>query len=52
MSTILERALEHLNSMNTSSVGILSHPLDESRMKEMLKFFEIRGLLILSMMKS
>ncbi|MGI1757333.1 DUF1889 family protein [Serratia marcescens] len=44
MSPILERALEHLNSINNSSAGMLSHPLDESRTKEMLKFLKSEGV--------
>ncbi|HGE8350867.1 TPA: DUF1889 family protein [Serratia marcescens] len=44
MNPILERALEHLNSINNSSAGMLSHPLDESRTKEMLKFLKAEGV--------
>ncbi|HGM5576226.1 TPA: DUF1889 family protein [Serratia marcescens] len=44
MNSILERALEHLSRVNNSSAGMLSHPLDESRTKEMLKFLKAEGV--------
>ncbi|WLJ46301.1 DUF1889 family protein [Edwardsiella piscicida] len=44
MRKILERALDHLNSINNSSAGMLSHPLDESRTKEMLNFLKSEGV--------
>ncbi|WP_156294057.1 DUF1889 family protein [Serratia oryzae] len=44
MKPILERALEHLSVINNSSAGMLSHPLDESRTKEMLKFLNSEGV--------
>ena len=40
MNPMIERALTYLNSVNNSSAGMLAHPLDESRTKEMLKFLK------------
>lgn len=44
MNPILVRALEHLNIINNSSAGMLAHPLDESRTKEMLNFLKAEGV--------
>ncbi|MDW3776284.1 DUF1889 family protein [Kluyvera cryocrescens] len=44
MNPKLVKALEHLCIVNNVSAGMLSHPLDESRTKEMLKFLKGEGV--------
>ncbi|MGP9437410.1 DUF1889 family protein [Ewingella sp. AOP8-B2-18] len=41
MSAVLNKALEHLDSMNTSSSA--PHPYDESSAKELFKFLAAEG---------
>lgn len=38
MNEKLKKALDYLCVVNNVSAGMLSHPLDESRTKEMFKF--------------
>lgn len=38
MSAVIDKALEYIDSMNTSSSA--PHPVDESRAKEMFKFLK------------
>lgn len=44
MNPKLVKALEHLCIVNNVSAGMLAHPLDESRTKEMLKFLKSEGV--------
>ncbi|WP_373226292.1 DUF1889 family protein [Enterobacter cloacae complex sp. ESBL7] len=44
MNEKLKKALDYLCVVNNVSAGMLSHPLDESRTKEMFKFLHSIGV--------